>query len=375
MKEMDISLLLKKAEELRALFVLGQRVIPFLEEIFLFVNDIKPLLDEINTSIKDNLKKMPNASKQLSKVTEATEMATTEIMDIVDGLFYKSDIIASNINVMSDINNSTKSNPIRIIELISQAMETEITSQDLVAQLTEEIQKFKNSRDIEFQDNVTKTNDILNSIKDDSNSIMMSLQVQDITSQQIAAVNHLLQTVQGKLSQIMDKFKNSEIGELVSSGTAEHSVGTNISTLHRDIAFDPDAVDAITLKETRQGDIDAMISSFDGSSVSNIPDPTDPASQDDIDSMFANMNGATPANIPDPTDPASQDDIDSMFASMNGTPQVNIPEPIDNSPASQDDINDMFAAVSNSVAAPAPVVEEDDFSDFSQDDIDALFGN
>ena len=380
MKEMDISLLLKKAEELRALFVLGQRVIPFLEEIFLFVNDIKPLLDEINTSIKDNLKKMPNASKQLSKVTEATEMATTEIMDIVDGLFYKSDIITSNINVMSDINNSTKSNPMRIIELISKAMETEITSQDLVAQLTEEIQKFKSSRDIEFQDNVTKTNEILNSIKDDSNSIMMSLQVQDITSQQIAAVNHLLQTVQGKLSQIMDKFKNSDIGGLVSTGAAtEHSVGTNISTLHRDIAFDPDAVDAITLKETRQGDIDAMINSFDGNTVSNMSAsvPTDPASQGDIDSMFANMNGSAQASIPDPTDPASQDDIDSMFANMNGSAQSSIPEPIDNSPASQDDINNMFASMNTVSPAPvsAPIVEEDDFSDFSQDDIDALFGN
>ncbi len=357
---MDISLLLKKAEELRALFVLGQRVIPFLEEIFLFVNDIKPLLDEINTSIKDNLKKMPNASKQLSKVTEATEMATTEIMDIVDGLFYKSDIIASNINVMSDINNSTKSNPMRIIELISRAMETEITSQDLVAQLTEEIQKFKNSRDAEFQDNVSKTNEILNSIKDDSNSIMMSLQVQDITSQQIAAVNHLLQTVQGKLSQIMDKFKNSDIGELVSSGTTEHNVGTNISTLHRDIAFDPDAVDAITLKETRQGDVDDLINSFDGSTISTI-------------------------NISDSNDPASQDDIDSMFAMMNGDTKSEAPSQIiDDSPASQDDINDMFASINNSTppsnpapaSVPAPVVvDEDDFSNFSQDDIDALFGN
>ena len=74
MKDKDLSVLLKKTDELRALFVLGQRVLPFLEEIFMFVSEIKPLLDDINHSIEENLKKMPNVSKQLSKVTEATEL-------------------------------------------------------------------------------------------------------------------------------------------------------------------------------------------------------------------------------------------------------------------------------------------------------------
>jgi len=356
MKEMDISLLLKKAEELRALFVLGQRVIPFLEEIFLFVNEIKPLLDEINTSIKDNLKKMPNASKQLSKVTEATERSTTEIMDIVDGLFYKSDIISSDLNKLAEMNNVNKANPIKIIELISKAIETDITSQDLVSELTTEIQNFKNSKDSEFGEIVTKTDAMLSSIKDDSNSIMMSLQVQDITSQQIAAVNHLLQTVQAKLSLIMDKFKNSDIGELVGTASnSDHVEGTNISKLHRDIAFDPDAVDSITHKETRQGDIDAMIqnySSTNGTQVAKEEIVVDdgPASQDDIDNMFALMNGDVAAE-------------EAPIPLIQTTPP---PKPI-------------VAQPSIPIPIPTPTIAvaeaEDDFSDFSQDDIDALFGN
>ena len=112
MNEKDISELLKKADELRSLFVLGQRVIPFLEEIFVFVSEIEPLLDEINKSIDENLKKMPNASQQLSKVTEATELATTEIMDIVDGLVYKSDIISANVKQMKEINETINGSPI-----------------------------------------------------------------------------------------------------------------------------------------------------------------------------------------------------------------------------------------------------------------------
>lgn len=56
-KELDIRELLQKSEELKALFVLGQRVIPFLEEIFLFIKDTSPLIQDISVSIKDNLKK------------------------------------------------------------------------------------------------------------------------------------------------------------------------------------------------------------------------------------------------------------------------------------------------------------------------------
>jgi chemotaxis regulatin CheY-phosphate phosphatase CheZ len=342
MKDMDISLLLKKAEELRALFVLGQRVIPFLEEIFLFVNDIKPLLDEINRSIQENLKKMPNASKQLSKVTEATEMATTEIMDIVDGLFYKSDIISSNLNKLSEINNSTKGNPLKIIELISKAIDSNSPAQELITQLSDEIKTYKKSHDTEFSDTVFATNDMLQSIKDDSNSIMMALQVQDITSQQIAAVNHLLQTVQGKLSQIMEKFQNSEISDLVQQSS--HEEQTNITELHRTIAFDPEAVDSITNKDTRQGDVDDLINSFGGS------DPTDDASQDDIDSLFA---GAS-ATVSEPVVETPAPPV--VVAAPKPTP-VAVPAP-----------------APKPAPAPAPPAA-DDWESFSQDDIDALFGN
>lgn len=358
MKEMDISVLLKKAEELRALFILGQRVIPFLEEIFLFVNDIKPLLDEINFSIQENLKKMPNASKQLSKVTEATEMATTEIMDIVDGLFYKSDIISANLKKLSEQNSGSKSNPLKIIEILSKAINSDTDLQDVIPQIVEEIKLYKKSNDSQFNETVAATNGIIDSIKDDSNSIMMSLQVQDITSQQIAAVNHLLQTVQTKLALIMQKFQSTEIDKLVSNDDS-YSPHTNVTSLHRKIAFDPDAVESITQKDVRQGEVDALLQShFNGAS-------DEPASADDIDSLFAN-NAADDSN-----EPASADDIDSLFAAAsNGA---------SDEPASADDIDSMFANASTPAVEPAkpaetvPEEDEDPFANFSQDDIDALF--
>lgn len=277
MKDVDISLLLSKAEELRALFILGQRVIPFLEEIFIFVNDIRPLLDEINLSIEENLKKMPTASKQLSKVTEATEMATTEIMDIVDGLVYKANLL--------------QSNNIKLQELYA------VKSSD---------------QNAEFQQVFDNSNNIIQSISDDSTNIMMSLQVQDITSQQIAAVNHLLETIQAKLSKILVKFQSSELSDMI-QGKPSSKERANVSQMHRPIAFDPEAVDSYTNKDTRQNDVDEI---FGNKGHYEKAELSEQASAEDIDSLFASNtqpDAEEPASNDDGIEQVSQDDIDALF--------------------------------------------------------------
>ena len=154
-KEIEIASLLNRVEELKALFVIGQRVLPYLEDIFLFIRDTTPLINDINHSIKENIKKMPNASKQLSKITEATETATNEIMDTVDGLMYKSTIISNNLKLIRE------------------------TGENSVVATNED-----------FQRAIDNSDEVLKSIKNDAQNIMMALQVQDITSQQIAAVNN-----------------------------------------------------------------------------------------------------------------------------------------------------------------------------------------
>lgn len=309
MKDLDFDLLFRKAEELRALFTLGQRFIPFLEDLFKFVSEIKPLLDDINSSIQENLKKMPNASKQLSKVTEATEMATTEIMDIVDGLIYKSTIISSNMKRMYEIEPKLNDSPLRIMEIIYKAARENKNIQEYVPQLSQVIENLKQSPNKEYDELYKATTGILGSIEEDSNSIMISLQVQDITSQQIAAVNHLLETIQDKLAHILTKFQSTDVVSALHGGD-EHVERTNVTDLHRRIAFDPDAVDSITMKETRQDDIDALLlehaitgkisdSSHDPQKAPELkPIPKEPEAtvqdddgmnyfnQDDIDALF-----------------------------------------------------------------------------------------
>ena len=76
------------------------------------------------------------------------------------------------------------------------------------------------------------------------------LQVQDITSQQLAAVNSLLQTVQNKLGEIMVHFRNTEIGELITASTRrpiqEETHAAQVSSLHRAIAYDSDVGSALS---------------------------------------------------------------------------------------------------------------------------------
>ncbi|HPP40877.1 MAG TPA: hypothetical protein PK498_11375, partial [Candidatus Kapabacteria bacterium] len=180
MKQKDISLLLQKADELRALFVLGQRVIPFLEEIFIFVSEIQPLLDEINASIQENLKKMPSASKQLSKVTEATEMAITEVMDIVDGIQYKVEIIKKNYNRIIEIVQKKRENPIALLEALYKAIEKGEDLKQHLPALATIITTMKKIPNAEIDKISNETEELISSITNDSNSIMISLQVQDI---------------------------------------------------------------------------------------------------------------------------------------------------------------------------------------------------
>lgn len=318
-KELDIKVLLQKSEELKALFVLGQRVIPFLEEIFLFIQDTSPLIQEISVSIKDNLKKMPKASKQLSKVTEATEMATNEIMDTVDGVMYKSGIISTNLSLIKEIGSKSD---------------------------------FAENED--FVRAISNSDEVLKSIKNDAQNIMMSLQVQDITSQQIAAVNNLLETLQVKLGSITDRLKNTEFSTLIQTGPSETTtvLETKTSTLHRTIAFDPDAVDALSKNTARQQDVDDLLKQMETSpeSIMNMTDSAGDTENEefdanDIDALFASSNGGGQTTTPsaDMDEEIDPDDIDALFASSGGDKQKKDEEAADpDEPFSQDDIDALF---------------------------------
>ncbi len=309
MKQIDLSAMLKKIDD--------YQIIPFLEEMVSFVRDIKPALESINIAIADNLKKMPNATQKLTQVTAATENATTEIMNVIDTFFEKLEHAQKILNEFADIRKSERDFFINLFEKIKPALSD---SPELLADIEEGIDRANKIYNDEVQTKYDELLGYIDAINMDSTNIMMSLQVQDITSQQIAAVNHLLGTIQNTLGSILQRFKTSELSSLLASGDIAVEDGKNVSHLHRDIAFDPDAVNAIIAKENRQHDVDDLINKVESGNVTDDDlkeDEPESMDLDDIDALFGNSTQTDDSTFsPDaPVDDSdmSQDDIDALF--------------------------------------------------------------
>jgi hypothetical protein len=208
-------------------------------------------------------------------------------------------------------------NPIIMLETIADAIES---GKDLMPMLDEIRQFIDRTKDVTSNEHtaiITKIIAKVTEISDDANSIINSLQIQDITAQQLAAVNHLLENVQGRLTGILSHLNPEEvaIAKNSNSGVDESIM---ISKLHRNIAFDPDAVDSITA-ENRQDDIDAMLANPDIAFAS--AEENDSISAEDLLNSFAtnasNNNTADAPNAPDTAvddEEFSQDDIDALFS-------------------------------------------------------------
>lgn len=260
--------ILDKINELRALFIFGQRVIPFLEELFYFVNDIVPVLEDINTSIYESASKMPHASSQLDKVTEATEVATTEILDNLDGVLSKLNAIGSHFQTATNDMVAIDSLDEEAFNLVKSSLKG--NEKELMARLTE-LHNRRRTHMRALRANAGGLEESLQDIRNKSNDIMISLQVQDITTQQIASVNHLIQSVQDRLSNLIDRFKISG-ADLVSE----------IKRVEQR-TFDPLASYDRSGEAQKVAD-QVVRSAADGRQ--HAADPSDSASQDEIDKMF-----------------------------------------------------------------------------------------
>jgi chemotaxis regulatin CheY-phosphate phosphatase CheZ len=310
-KNLDIADIQSKVNEVKALFVLAQRVIPFVEDLFVFISETSPLLEELNTAIKDNLKKMPNATKQLTKVTQATETASTEIMDTVDRVnddLYK---VIKELEDFKQIQDQVLVNPLKLLETIALSITEGKDLSLMLDDINLFIERTKNVTNNEHTTIISNIVGKVNEISNDANSIINSLQMQDITTQQLAAVNNLLENVTSRLNGIMDHL-NSSNGPSTNT-TKDDSI--KVSKLHRDIAFDPDAIDSMTL-EGRQDDIDAMFANPDAINMALTPDEPTAEDEEDTDALlnsFASQAAAPAAEEEAEVDEFSQDDIDALF--------------------------------------------------------------
>jgi chemotaxis regulatin CheY-phosphate phosphatase CheZ len=198
-----ISQLFLKLHDLKKIFNYGEKLIPIIHSLGEFMKDTVPLLQSINQSIADSTSKIPKATNQIHNVTSATELATTEILDLVDILNQDLDSIKN---------------------AVAESIEKETDKEDFLNSLVPSLNKtdaqvivnefLKKNSSTSILTNLLQ---LINKMKSDANSITVSLQVQDITAQQLASVNHLIESVQERLALLIEDFDNTNISDLKSS--------------------------------------------------------------------------------------------------------------------------------------------------------------
>ncbi len=225
----------EKLNDLKSLFKFGEKIVPVIQSLIEFMKEVIPLLENINTSIADSTNKMPLAANQIHDVTNANELATTQILDLVD-----------------DISNALES----IETALIREKERQTRIEELAIAISSEI-KGNTALSVKFNEllEIVKDHEILNvviplieAIREDSYKITLALQVQDITAQQLAAVNHLITSVHAKLSHLVADIESSDLQNEFGNRDFMTPVGAH---------YDPDA--SFTKTEGKQDAVDALV--------------------------------------------------------------------------------------------------------------------
>jgi chemotaxis regulatin CheY-phosphate phosphatase CheZ len=211
--------LLTKLDDLKNVFEYGKKIIPVVQQLIDFMHDIVPLLENINNSITESSHKIPRVKDHICDVTNATELATTEILDVVDLISNRIEDIEKSFKIADE-------NEKKRYELYKE-LRVCVKDNDKAVEILDKIDILE-AKELSF-------GGLLNSIiqiKEDVQRITISLQVQDITSQQLASVNHLIDSVKKKLDSLVMVLEKNEIDDFEKVTTVQNSKYS---------AFNPDA--------------------------------------------------------------------------------------------------------------------------------------
>ncbi len=179
-----------KLSDLQDLFKVGEKIIPSIQKLIDFMVEIVPLLSNINDSIAESTSKIPKASDHIYDVTSATEIATTEILDKVDEI--NNEVILAESAYLNFSERYEKMN-----ELILELKEVVAENPEAV-NIIDKIIELNGNRE-----HSEKIKGAIDKVKQYLQEITITLQVQDITAQQLSSVNHLITSVQKKLSSLV----------------------------------------------------------------------------------------------------------------------------------------------------------------------------
>jgi chromosome segregation ATPase len=295
---------LDKLDEIRAVFVLGRRSLPFLEDTIQFVEDITVLLEEVNATIQTRSGHMGRATDQLKSVSEATEVATDEILDHTDAVLTKLDVLKTGMESSQQQFEEVAAADKQLLTLLRNELGEE--HEELLDKV-EEIEAEKRSLREDWTVQVEESQEALADIRKKMTQITMSLQVQDITEQQLSSVNHLIETVRTRIDALLEDLGSGEVADKdMPSGAPSKTATFNEGARYDHSTDRQDRADDTVANANGRGSSDAAADS--GST----------ASQSDIDDMFgseetAENTGSEEADGQNGGEMASQEDIDELF--------------------------------------------------------------
>ena len=214
------------------------------EEFIEAISGVIPLLDNIKISIAESTGRIPKASRQLHSVTEATESATVEILNVLDAMSQKITKVEAGVAEVKQSQHHQNEAARKLNEMIA---ETGIES------LRTGWENFRKSTD--QTESIAAIERFLGQIKQDSMNIAMALQVQDITSQQIAGATHMIESVRLELARILEHFN----GDCTKNPGPLPPAGTKTEAPQH---FDTDA--QFSRSNARQETADAIVKQWNG---------------------------------------------------------------------------------------------------------------
>ena len=187
MEKAEISRLINSFNAIKGYFDTTKRYMPQIAKLVFFIEEIIPLLNTIHVNLHKSTSMIPTATEKLDKVTSATEMAATEVMDIVDNVINRLNVMTENLDDIDAF----------------------VDEKSDLTNIKEKTETIRNE---------------VNGSQDDLFSIMNALQFQDITTQQINSIASTIDVVHGALAELLKGFEDD-----------------GITIKARDAAFDPDA--------------------------------------------------------------------------------------------------------------------------------------
>jgi chemotaxis regulatin CheY-phosphate phosphatase CheZ len=173
-----------------------------LDEIAGFLNEISPAIEDLKAVLEVAMVNIPKAAGQLGRVTEATEQASTQILNTLDKMVATLDEVITSVSagmVASDLGVATN----KMAGIVKTLVEKSGWDADIV-ELSAAWEA--HLRSMKMSGPTSNLERLLKNLQDDCTEIMMALQVSDITQQHIGTVMGTIQAVAEELRKLTTGF-------------------------------------------------------------------------------------------------------------------------------------------------------------------------